>query len=78
MAAGLALDFLNWFSVGDKARIQPVERTLDLTDEKRRDSDIASGGFNPGMAEQGLDDASVSTVLEQVSSEAVSTMPHAA
>ena len=48
---GLALGFLDWLGAGAETRIQPVERTLNLTDQKRRNLGVASGGLNPGMAE---------------------------
>ena len=48
---GLALGFLNGFGAGAETWVQPVKRTMDLADQKRRDLGVASSGFNPGVAE---------------------------
>lgn len=50
---------------------QPVERTGHVTQSPGSDPGVESGGIQPGVAEQRLDDADVYPVLKQVRGEAV-------
>src|SRR5215469_17925202 len=61
-----------WYGLRGREHAEPVERTDHGAHRACGDLGVERGGVEPHMAEQGLDDADIDAVLQQMRGKAVS------